>query len=140
MTKISERTREVLRETLKCALAWSEDARILGNVRAGDMAEALHHVLRVPPNNYTPQDNEMIVPVFLFENLLQLAQAGLSNERILLEQDIAEKASDAGYDEPDFSKADEVIANEHERVIKPARRALETYYSNKREKEGIRKG
>lgn len=36
---------DVLREVLKCVVSWEPDARLLGNVRAGDIARAVRHVL-----------------------------------------------------------------------------------------------
>lgn len=37
----------VLRTTLECAEGWDPDARLLGNVRAGDMARALREALKL---------------------------------------------------------------------------------------------
>uniref|UniRef100_UPI00366DAA7C hypothetical protein n=1 Tax=Rhizobium sp. SGZ-381 TaxID=3342800 RepID=UPI00366DAA7C len=42
-------TSEVLAAVLECARAWVPEARIIGNVRAGDIARAVASVLSSPP-------------------------------------------------------------------------------------------
>lgn len=39
---------EVLSAVLECAKAWVPEARIIGNVRAGDIARAVHSVISTP--------------------------------------------------------------------------------------------
>lgn len=42
--------RTVLRVTRGCAMAWEPQVRLLGNVRAGDLARAIDEALRTSPH------------------------------------------------------------------------------------------
>lgn len=53
-----EKQTQVLRGLLACCRAWEPDVRILGNVRAGDAARALEHVLGVSPTDSNTIDKQ----------------------------------------------------------------------------------